>query len=444
MTEPTTRLTVLRRSALPDLAAVSIGLDDQPPLVKQAPVATLFVIAVGLSVTVPTIEITDATALIAAAILMTVATVLAAVLPRVDPSQRAVFLVPALDFVVVGILRFATGESASIFASLVILPSVWIAAGAGRRNIVYAFLGICGALLVPFLLGSTLEENPNELARGLFSAAAFGLASAVVNDLARLARNHVADVRAREELTLVELRDGSAVQQALLPKPRSEPSDYDFAGMCLPAKSVGGDFFDWYDVPRGTAFTLCDVMGKGVGAGIIAATVRAVIRSAKSHDDLSVPLDRASNSLNSDLGELASFATLFHARLDEATGVVRYVDAGHGLSLHVRADGSWTRLSSPNLPVGIGNDEPWRTAEITLEPGDALISCSDGILDLYDGTVESLQHVVAIVASRSSADDVVARIRALAKGFDSNEDDITALVVTRTGRLSPPDRDDDG
>jgi sigma-B regulation protein RsbU (phosphoserine phosphatase) len=240
-------------------------------------------------------------------------------------------------------------------------------------------------------------------------------------------------VRAREELTLVELRDASTVQQALLPKPRTDTSHYDFAGICLPAKSVGGDFFDWYDVPGGTAFTLGDVMGKGVGAGIIAATVRAVIRSAKNHDDLSVPLDRASNSLNNDLGELASFATLFHARLDEATGVVQYVDAGHGLSLHVRADGSWTRLSSANLPVGIGSDEPWRTATIILEPGDALISCSDGILDLYDGSIESMQHVALIVADRTSAGDVVSRIRALAQGVEANEDDITALVVTRPG-----------
>jgi sigma-B regulation protein RsbU (phosphoserine phosphatase) len=237
MTTSTTRFTALRRSAGSNLSAVSIGLDDQPPLVKQAPVALLFVIAVVLSVTVPTIQITDGSALVAASILMAATTVLAAVLARIDPQQRAVFLVPALDFVVVGILRFATGESTSIFASLVILPSVWVAAGAGRRNVLYAFLGICGALLVPFLLGSTLADNPNELARGLFSAGAFGLASAVVNDLARLARNHVADVRAREELTLVELRDASTVQQALLPKPRTDTSHYDFAGICLPAKS---------------------------------------------------------------------------------------------------------------------------------------------------------------------------------------------------------------
>jgi serine phosphatase RsbU (regulator of sigma subunit) len=436
MTESTTRFTAIRRSAISDLATIPLGFDDQPPLLKQAPVAILFVIAVALSVIVPTIEITDVTALIAAAIVMTATTVLAAVLPRIDPQQRAVFLVPALDFVVVGILRFATGESTSIFASLVILPSVWIAAAAGRRNVVYALLGICGALLVPFLLGSTLEENPNELARGLFSAVAFGLAAAVVNDLARLARIHIADVRAREELTLVELRGASAVQQALLPKPRPATSGYDFAGICLPAKSVGGDFFDWYDVPGGAAFTLGDVMGKGVGAGIIAATVRAVIRSAKNHGDLTVPLDRASSSLNSDLGELASFATIFHARLDEATGVVQYIDAGHGLSLHVRADGSWTRLSSPNLPAGIESDEPWQTAKITLEPGDALISCSDGILDLYDGTIESMQHVALIVAQRSSANDVVYRIRALAQGVDTNDDDITALVVARPGMVA--------
>ncbi|MDJ0325482.1 SpoIIE family protein phosphatase [Cryobacterium sp. PH31-AA6] len=398
---------------------------------KQAPVAFLFAVAVVLSLVVPTIEVTNATALIAAVVVMAAITALAAILPRFDPSGRVLLLIPALDFLVVGILRFATGESASIFASLAILPTVWVAALPGRRNVAYAFLGVCAGLLVPFLLGSTLEENPNELMRGVFSASAFGLAAAVVNDLARLARNHVADVRAREQLALLELEEASVVQQALVPKTGSGASGYDFAGICLPAKTIGGDFFDWYNVAGGTAFTLGDVMGKGVGAGIIAAAVRAVIRSARNTDDLSVPLDRASDFLEADLGDTDSFATLFHARLEETTGVVRYVDAGHGLSLHVRADGSWTRLASLNLPVGMWRDEPWAIAQVLLEPGDALISCSDGILDLYDGTVEALRHVAAIVADRSSASDVVARICALVVGSDAHEDDVTVIILSR-------------
>ncbi|QHC65599.1 SpoIIE family protein phosphatase [Rathayibacter sp. VKM Ac-2759] len=413
------------------VTAAAIGLDEHSPLVKQIPVAFLFAVAVALSLLLPTIAVTDPAALVLAAVAMTGATALAAVLPRIDPGARVVLVVPVLDFLVVGVLRYATGESASIFASLAILPTVWVAASPGRRSVALAFAGICAGLVVPFLLGSTLEENPNELTRGLFSAVAFGLAGAVVNELARLARAHVEDVRARERITLLELDQAALVQQALLPKTDTGAAGYDFAGVCLPSKAVGGDFFDWYPVSGGTAFTLGDVMGKGVGAGIIAATVRAVIRSARGHDDLAVPLDRAADALSSDLSDTASFATLFHARLEHDSGGIRYVDAGHGLTLHVRADGSWARLAALNLPVGIGSEEVWSVSRVVLEPGDSLISCSDGILDLYDGTVESMGHVARIVARSSDSADVVSRLRALTEASLEREDDVTALVVRR-------------
>ncbi|KQQ09696.1 PP2C family protein-serine/threonine phosphatase [Rathayibacter sp. Leaf296] len=411
------------------LALTANGFDEQTPLVKQLPVLGLFLVAVALSVSVPTLVVTSATALVAAVLMMVAATALAAVMPRTDALGRVALVIPAIDFLAVGVLRFATGESASIFASLAVLPTVWVAAGPGRRHIALASLGVVAGLVLPFLLGSTLEENPNELARGVFSAGAFGLAALVVNELSRMARERVADISAREKLTHLELTQASAVQQALLPKERAELHGYAFAGVCLPSRAIGGDFFDWYDIQGGAAFTVGDVMGKGVGAGIIAATVRAVVRSARNHDDLAVAASRASESLASDLGDTASFATMFHARLDETTGVVRYLDAGHGLTLHVRADGSWDRLASHNLPVGIGEDA-WATAELVLLPGDSLVSCSDGILDLYDGRVESLRHVAALVSQSADAADAVARISARAEG-GANDDDVTVLVLAR-------------
>lgn len=413
------------------LAVSAIGLDDQSPLVKQIPVLLLFAVAVALSFLVPTIMITSSSALLASVAVMIAGTVCAAALSRWGGVGRLVLIVPALDFLAVGVLRYATGESASIFASLAILPVVWVAASPGRRHVVYAFVGVCIGLLTPFVLGSTLEDNPNEVARGLFSAVAFGMAAAVVNDLARLARAHVADISARERLVQLELAQASAVQQALLPKSGAGATGYDFAGVCLPSRAIGGDFFDWYDIDGGAAFSVGDVMGKGVGAGIIAATVRAVLRSARNHDDPAVAVERASESLASDLSDTASFATMFHARLNQDSGVVRYIDAGHGLSLHVRADGSWERLASYNLPAGIGTDEPWTTSQLQLRPGDSLVSCSDGILDLYDGTVESLRHVAAIAAAATSAADAVARIRAEADGVDAHDDDVTVLVLSR-------------
>lgn len=429
-----TRRRVRELPPVDSLALTANGFDEQTPLVKQLPVLGLFLVAVALSVSVPTLVVTSATALVAAVLMIVAATALAAVMPRVDALGRVALVIPAIDFLAVGVLRFATGESASIFASLAVLPTVWVAAGPGRRHIALASIGVVAGLVLPFLLGSTLEENPNELTRGVFSAGAFGLAALVVNELSRMARERVADISAREKLTHLELTQASAVQQALLPKERAELHGYAFAGVCLPSRAIGGDFFDWYDIQGGAAFTVGDVMGKGVGAGIIAATVRAVVRSARNHDDLAVAASRASESLASDLGDTASFATMFHARLDESTGVVRYLDAGHGLTLHVHADGSWDRLASHNLPVGIGEDA-WATAELVLLPGDSLVSCSDGILDLYDGRVESLRHVAELVSQSADAADAVARISARAEG-GANDDDVTVLVLARGVRAA--------
>lgn len=418
-----------RRSAAELLSFSAVVLGAAPPLIKQLPVLVLFVVALGITAAVPTVSVSSLPALLWASAILAAVSLFAAVLPRVDPRQNWVLIVPAIDFVVVGVLRFATGEAASIFASMAVLPAVWIAASPGRRYVAFAFIGVCGSLLVPFLLGSTLENNPNEIARGLFTASAFTLAGAVVNDLARLARDRIADIQAREQLVLGELEQASEIQRALQPKDALS-TDYDFAGFCLPAKVIGGDFFDWYPTNSGTAFTLGDVMGKGVGAGIVAATLRAVARSAHDHDNLSVALERASECLASDLADASTFATMFHARLDESTGIVRYIDAGHGLTLHVHADGTWDRLASFNLPVGIPSDDAWATAQVHLLPGDILISCSDGILDVFDGTVESLRFVAAEAVAASSSADTIERLRGI-MGATELPDDVTFLVLRR-------------
>lgn len=416
--------------AVDSLALAAIALGERSALIKQLPVLALFIVAAVLSLALPTITISSPVAFAAAIAMMLVATVLAAVFHRTDVSDRAVLLVPAIDFAVVGVLRFATGESASIFASLAILPAVWIAAMPGRRFVVWAFLGVALGQLVPFLLGSSLEENPNELARTVFSAVAFGLAAAIVNDLARVARQHVADIASRERSTLLELEHASTVQRALLPKAGTHVADFGLAAVCVPSRAIGGDFFDWYDTAGGTAFTVGDVMGKGVGAGIIAATVRAVVRSARGERDLSVAVERASEALAADLGDAGAFATLFHARVDPLTGVVRYVDAGHGLSIVVRADGTWTRLPSRNLPVGIPVDEPWVVEELELAASEALVVCSDGVLELFEGDVGALGRIADLVAAERNADAVVGRIRALARDSDP-DDDVTVLVLRR-------------
>lgn len=251
----------------------------------------------------------------------------------------------------------------------------------------------------------------------------------------------------QKELTLTQELDRAAeVQRGLLPKRMVSLSGFDVAGGCAPARAVGGDFFDWYPVGEGAAFTLADVMGKGVGAAIIAATVRAVLRSGSRLADIGDVVEVAAATLEEDLDEAASFVTLFHARLDMDSGLLRYVDAGHGLSLVVRA-GALTsgheRLTSLDPPLGFALDAPWQEQSIFLGYGDTLVSVSDGVLDLFDGSLAALDDVEAVVravADRAEHPAGVGFAQAIVDelihraAHGAAPDDVTALVIHRVDR----------
>ncbi|MFZ2963970.1 MAG: SpoIIE family protein phosphatase [Rhodoglobus sp.] len=230
-----------------------------------------------------------------------------------------------------------------------------------------------------------------------------------------------------------ELARAADVQRGLLPQRLVDLPGYQLAGGCTPARAVGGDFFDWYPTAGGASFTLADVMGKGIGSAIIAAAVRAMLRSELARDDLAVGFAAAASRLETDLERAGSFVTVFHASIDVGSGAVRYVDAGHGLSLLVKASGGVRRLATTSLPFGLpleaGTHTGWREHVFTLEPGDTLVSASDGVLDLYDGTLASLDRVEELARSAPDAQAVVDALMGLAAS--GAPDDVTVVALRR-------------
>ncbi len=414
----------------PGPARILVGLDELSPLRKQLPFAALFLAAALMSVSFPTLTISNPPALVAGMVLVGVGTVLAVIFGR-PTLLRFATIVPALDFIAAGFLRHGTGESHSIFSSLALIPVLWFASRAGRRYVLYAVLGAFLAILLPFALGAQAANNPNELARGVYSTLVFAIAAMVVNLLAARARLHLGTAREEAASASEELSRAAQIQKFLLPKEAAILPGYETAGACIPSKTVGGDFFDWYAIDGGLGFTLGDVMGKGAGAGMIAATTRAVIRSARNSEDPVKALDLTSDCLATELSQAAAFATLFHARLRASDGRVLFSDAGHGLSLLIRGAGTWERLASRELPVGLIPGATWTSREIWLAPGDMLVSFSDGVLDLYDGTLAAIDEVAALALNADSAQDIVDAVHQMASG-NSNADDVTVLAVRRS------------
>ena len=409
-----------------------VGLDELSPVWKQLPFLVFYVAAMVMSTFIPTLTVSDGPVLLGGAALTIAATVAAFVLSRPKLVQYSA-VVPAIDFFAAGALRHGTEASHSIYASIVLVPVLWFASLDGRRHVGYASAGAIVAIMVPFALGSTIEDNPNELSRGIYSTIIFALAAAIVNELARRARRRLRTAKKQAAAAAEELSAAAQIQRFLLPRNAAPLPGYQTAGICIPSKAVGGDFFDWYLIDDGLAFTLGDVMGKGAGAGMIAATARAVVRSARNSDDPVTAMTLTSDFLATDLSQAGSFATLFHARLRSADGRVIFSDAGHGLTLLVRANGTWERLASRDMPVGLMPDATWKSAEIVLGQGDMMVCFSDGVLDLYDGTLSAIDEVGRLAAKARSAQDIVDAVSDLALE-SGNPDDVTVLAVRRDRR----------
>jgi Stage II sporulation protein E (SpoIIE)/GAF domain len=220
------------------------------------------------------------------------------------------------------------------------------------------------------------------------------------------------------------------VQQALRPRSIVVPG-YEVAGRCVPAHQIGGDFYDWHPVPGGLAITLGDVMGKGVGAGMLAAAVRASLRVSSDAGDPGASVGITDRVVASDFEAAESFATLFHSHLRTEDGRIRFIDAGHGLSIVVPRQGDFVRLESGNLPLGLMNDQVWQRHELVLQPGDTLVSVSDGVLDLYDGTLDSIVAVADIVRSAVTAQEIVDQLSTIALSVAA-PDDVTVVALRRS------------
>ncbi|KQO83976.1 hypothetical protein ASF17_15165 [Frigoribacterium sp. Leaf263] len=218
-------------------------------------------------------------------------------------------------------------------------------------------------------------------------------------------------------------------QQRMLPAPLAQGDGFTVAGFTQPYSEVAGDYFASISSPGRVDVTLTDVMGKGYSAAIIAAMVRSAFQARPGWQPAEA-VSAVNEQLLGDLSATGTFATVFHAALDTRTGLLRYADAGHGLSVVIRADGTLERLASADLPIGIADGDAWTTRETTLAPGEVLFSCSDGALDLYDGTISALDELAELV--RRSADDagLFAELSDVI-GALRPDDDVTMLVVRR-------------
>lgn len=228
-----------------------------------------------------------------------------------------------------------------------------------------------------------------------------------------------------------QLELAAQIQAKLLPdKPPAVPG-FRLAARCLPAHQVGGDFYDWQITgPAQLTLTLGDVMGKGIGAALLMATVRASFRAvAQAHLPVVASLYLAQQALCQDLDNSESFVTLFHARLDAAQRRMTYVDCGHGLVFLRRADGRVEELQPRGLPLGVPTAEAYREGVCRFDRGDTLVLYSDGLPDALPEPAPRNEDLAQCLAGAADALEMVQRLTGLPPEDSPRPDDLTVLVV---------------
>ncbi len=224
-----------------------------------------------------------------------------------------------------------------------------------------------------------------------------------------------------------ELDDAVAVQATLRPRTVPELPGYEIAAVTVAAGQMSGDLYDWYAIGGGVRFTLADVMGKGLGAALLAAGLRASLRTLPDREVLDA-VREADRLLEADVAELGTFVTAFHGHLDARTGSLDYVDAGHSLGFILRADDTWDHLVSTGMPLGMGLPELRAQAHAQLGPGDIFMVCSDGLLDVLDpeDPFGQVRRALREGGVRGALDEA----GRLARGATAT-DDLTVMVVAR-------------
>ncbi len=227
-----------------------------------------------------------------------------------------------------------------------------------------------------------------------------------------------------------EMHRAVLVQRALRPRSVIRLTGLEVAGRCVTAQHVGGDFYDWFVARERLHIFAGDVMGKGLGAALIASSVRAVLRGAARFISIDEAFNRTAYDLDQDLGDTSTFVTAFGACIDPATGRGQYVDAGHGLGVIIDAEGVPRRLTSGGLPIGAISGDRWVAHDLVLAPGDALVVVSDGILDFFDTPTAALEALSELGDRGLDAHQLVEEITAYADRSRPS-DDVTVVVVKR-------------
>ncbi|HYA64250.1 MAG TPA: SpoIIE family protein phosphatase [Candidatus Sulfotelmatobacter sp.] len=318
--------------------------------------------------------------------------------------------------------------------------------GALAPECLVPILGRDSKLIGLLVLGGRLSEEPysSEDKRLLDSVAGQAAVSLENMRLAEQMADRIeADRRAAHEMEIA--RD---VQSRLFPQVLSRLATLEYAGSCIQARQVGGDYYDFWDLGSShLALVLADISGKGISGALLMANLQANLRSrsAVAREDLFnlkregkwLPdLLKSVNQLFYENTPDDRFATLFLAVYDDTSRQLEYANCGHNPPLLFRASGKVEQLCATASVIGFSPHWECATQNITLQPNDVLVIYTDGVTEANDadGNEFGEARLTEIVRANLCVTpaELLTAIQQAVQKFSAGEqfDDLT-LVVAR-------------
>jgi serine phosphatase RsbU (regulator of sigma subunit) len=236
-----------------------------------------------------------------------------------------------------------------------------------------------------------------------------------------------------------ELRIAADIQRDFLPRSLPAFEGYGMAGRALPCLEVGGDYYDVIAGDGGhLGLAVGDVSGKGIGAALLMASLRAWLRAELDHAPDLAALGRRLNQFTCASCDSHSFITFFFAELDRETGAFRYINAGHNPAFVLGRDGSVRDCPATGLCLGMFAGRGYEVGAAALGPGEVLVLYTDGITESRNAAeeefgVEGLAAAVREERDKDAAAIVDGVFRRLAEftACAVAADDRTLVVVKR-------------
>ena len=254
--------------------------------------------------------------------------------------------------------------------------------------------------------------------------------------LAQLVRQQQAEIRDRERIEQ-ELKVAQLIQQQFLPRELPNLPGWHVAAYYRPARAVGGDFYDFIELPDGkVGIVVGDVTDKGVPAALVMATTHSVLRGEALREIAPGAVLRRANELLLDEMPPNMFVTCLYAVLDPLAGSLRFANAGHNLP-NLRNQEGVVELRAAGMPLGLLPGMDYEEHEATLGPGDSLLLHSDGLAEAHspDGEMFGFPRLAKLCAERDGGEALIDLLLAELASFTGQgweqEDDITLVTLQR-------------